>query len=390
MTNMRIKTIFAVAVAVLTALVLAAACLLAGCGEQGTTSFRNTDLGNGWQPTSSLELKYAENFSVDYYEGGYKLACISNGDRYLVVPEGAEVPEGLASDIVVLQQPLDHIYMVATDTMCMFDAIDELDSISIASLQAEDWYNANARAAMESGQIVYGGKYSAPDYEVVVSQSCRLAIESTMINHVPEVKEKLQDMGVIVLTEQSSQESNPLGRTEWVKLYSAMFNKEYLASQVFEQQAAQVDSVATTDVGSPTVAFFYINSNGSPVVRKPGDYITKMIAMAGGDYVFKDLDESESASSSVTMEMESFYIQARDAQTIIYNSTTTGGIGSIDELTSMNDVFSEFAAVKSGNVWCSEANMYQMAMNSGDIVSEINSILAGDTSRDYQFFTKLE
>ena len=390
MTNMRIKTIFAVAVAVLTALVLAAACLLAGCGEQGTTSFRNTDLGNGWQPTSSLELKYAENFSVDYYEGGYKLACISNGDRYLVVPEGAGVPEGLASDIVVLQQPLDHIYMVATDTMCMFDAIDELDSISIASLQAEDWYNANARAAMESGQIVYGGKYSAPDYEVVVSQSCRLAIESTMINHVPEVKEKLQDMGVIVLTEQSSQESNPLGRTEWVKLYGAMFDKEDFASQVFEQQAAQVDSVATTDVGSPTVAFFYINSNGSPVVRKPGDYITKMIAMAGGDYVFKDLDESESASSSVTMEMESFYIQARDAQTIIYNSTTTGGIGSIDELTSMNDVFSEFAAVKSGNVWCSEANMYQMAMNSGDIVSEINSILAGDTSRDYQFFTKLE
>ncbi len=280
--------------------------------------------------------------------------------------------------------------MVATDTMCMFDAIDELDSISISSLQAEDWSTANAREAMEAGRIVYGGKYSAPDYEVVVSNSCRMAIESTMINHVPEVKEKLQDMGVTVLTEQSSQESNPLGRTEWVKLYGAMFDKEELASQVFEQQVAQVDSVSTKDVGSPTVAFFYINSNGAPVVRKPGDYITKMISMAGGDYVFKQLDTSESASSSVTMEMESFYIQARDAQVIVYNSTTTGGIGSIAELVAKNGVFSEFAAVQSGNVWCSESNMYQMAMSSGDIVSEINSILAGDTTRDYQFFTKLE
>ena len=33
--------------------------------------FRNTDLGNGWQPVGSMELQYAHCFTVDYYEGGY-------------------------------------------------------------------------------------------------------------------------------------------------------------------------------------------------------------------------------------------------------------------------------------------------------------------------------
>ncbi len=365
-------------------------CMLAGCGKTQTQEFRNPDLGCGWESKSTLELKYAQNFSIDYYDGGYKLVCISNEARYLIVPSDAEVPAGLSSDIVVLQQPLENIYMVATDTMCMFDSINELDSIAISSLQAQDWSNENAKAAMEEGKIVYGGKYNSPDYEVIVSKNCKMAIESTMINHVPEVKEKLQDMGIVVLTEQSSQESNPLGRTEWVKLYGAMFNKEDLANQVFEQQVAQVESISTSDTSSPTVAFFYINSNGAPVVRKPGDYITKMISMAGGDYVFKQLDTSESGSSSVTMEMESFYIQARDSDVIIYNSTTTGGISSVSELISKNDVFSEFKAVQNNNVWCSESNMYQMAMSSGDIILEINSILAGDQTRDYKYFTKLQ
>ena len=36
---------------------------------------------------SSMELTYATGFSVDYYEGGYKLIDIVDGDRYLVVPE---------------------------------------------------------------------------------------------------------------------------------------------------------------------------------------------------------------------------------------------------------------------------------------------------------------
>lgn len=387
---MKFKKIKTVAAACAASALLAATLALAGCSASATSDFHDPDLGNGWEVTDSLELEYAEGFTVDYYDGGYKLICIENDGRYLVVPDGAEVPDDIDDDIYILEQPMDHIYMVATDTMCFFDALDEIGSISIASLEADEWESEVAQEAMENGDIVYGGKYDEPDFEVIVSEGCRLAIESTMINHSPETKEKLEDMGIIVLTEQSSYETNPLGRTEWVKLYGALFDKEDLAEEVFEEQIAEVESIETEDVEDQTVAFFYINSNGSPVVRKPGDYITMMISMAGGEYVFSDIDDDETSSSSITMEVESFYIQAKDADVIIYNSTTIGEISSIDELVEKNDIFEEFAAVQSGNVWCCEENMYQMAMSSGEIVSEINAILAGEEDYDYQYFFKLE
>ena len=42
---------------------------------------------------SSLELKYAKSFSVDYYKGGYKTITDWTGRKTLLVPEGKEVPQ---------------------------------------------------------------------------------------------------------------------------------------------------------------------------------------------------------------------------------------------------------------------------------------------------------
>ena len=44
------------------------------------------------------------------------------------------------------------------------------------------WYIENAKLAMEEGKLLYGGKYSAPDYEKMVMEDINLAIESTMIS----------------------------------------------------------------------------------------------------------------------------------------------------------------------------------------------------------------
>ena len=53
---------------------------------------------------------------------------------------------------------------------------------------------------MDAGKILYAGKYNAPDFERILSSSCGLAVESTMINHVPEVREKLEELGIPVLS----------------------------------------------------------------------------------------------------------------------------------------------------------------------------------------------
>lgn len=381
---------------------LTLACCLAlpaaGCGrstegpasaEQGTTAqegpstqlvddFRNTDIGCGWEPAGSMELAYARRFTIDYFEGGYQLACLSDGHRYLIVPDGADAPEGLSDDIIVLKQPASDIYLVASDSMCLFDALGALDRISVSGIERDDWSIPAAREAMDAGEMVYGGKYRAPDYELLVSRGVRLAIESTMINHTPDVRDKLMELGIPVLVELSSYESEPLGRAEWIRLYGALCGLDDLAQEKFQQQvdrAASIDNEPT----NLTVAYFYLNSNGAAVVRRPGDYVTAMIEQAGGTYAFNGLEPAAAGSSSVTMQMEQFYATAKDADIVIYNASIDDSITSLEDLLARNELLADFKAVQSGNVWVTDQNMYQQMMASGDIILDFNRILHGAT-----------
>ena len=68
----------------------------------------------------SMELLYANQFTVDYLTGGYKYLTIGSDQEILVVPEGLPVPDGMDEDVVILQQPLDQIYLVATAAMDYF------------------------------------------------------------------------------------------------------------------------------------------------------------------------------------------------------------------------------------------------------------------------------
>jgi iron complex transport system substrate-binding protein len=350
---------------------------LSGCSG-GAADPLNRGLGNGWEPERSMNLEYAKNFSIDYYSGGYSLISISDGSRYLVVPQGSQVPDGIDATITVLRQPIKNIYLVATSAMCLFDALDALDNISLSGTKAQDWYVQNARAAMEAGNILYAGKYSAPDYELITSIGSDLAIESTMINHTPEVKEKLQDVGIPVLIDQSSYETHPLGRTEWIKLYAVLLGKEDVAEKLFNEQEAYLEEAAGHANTGKTVAFFYISSSGYAVARKSGDYVTKMIELAGGSYVFKDLGDPTKATSTVTLEMEKFYATAKDADFLIYDSTIGGEVTSLAELISKNSLLKNFKAVQNGNVWCTDKNLFQETTQLGLMISDIHRLLTED------------
>ena len=332
---------------------------------------------------SSLDLTYAQQFSVDYYEGGYALINITDSGEFLVVPEDAKVPEGLPSDITVLQQPLDHIYLVATSAMDLFRAIDAIGNIRLSGTDTDGWYIEEAKEAMENGDMIYAGKYSAPDYETILAEDCDLAVESTMIYHSPEVKEKLESLGIPVLVERSSYESHPLGRTEWMKLYAVLLGKEDLAQKFFEDQEEALSEVTGQENTGKTVAFFYINSNGIVNVRKSSDYVPKMIEMAGGKYVFSDLGSDEdTALSTVNMQMEDFYAGAKDADYIIYNSTIDGELKTLDELLTKSPLLSDFKAVKEGHVWCTGKNLFQETTGLGTMITDMHRIFTEEDVPD--------
>lgn len=327
----------------------------------------------------SMELSYATGFAVDYYEEGYALLTVERDGQYLVVPEGQQAPEDLDDEITVLYQPLTNVYLVASAVMDMYVTLDVLDDLRFSALEAEDWYIEEARDQMESGKLLYAGKYSAPDYERILSEGCSLAIENTMIYHNPEVKEQLERFDIPVLVDYSSYESNPLGRMEWIKLYGVLADRQDQAEEVFRAQEQLFAEAGASENTGLTVAFFYITSTGAVNVRKSTDYLPKMIEMAGGTYIFAELgSDEESASSTVTMQMEEFYAVAKEADYIIYNSTIDGELGSVEDLLAKSPLLENFKAVQEDHVYCTGKNLYQSSMELGTITSDIHNMLMGE------------
>ena len=364
----------------------AAALTLAGCGQNKTAPANTASLVFD----HSYPLDYAAQFSADCYEGGYVMIDIPDAGRFLVVPEGAAEVDDLPEDVVVLRQPLDNIYLVSTSVMDLFVHLDALDSIALSGTKAEGWYVEEAKQAMQEGRIAYAGKYSAPDYETILSADCGLAIENTMIYHTPEVKEQLERFGIPVLVERSSYESVPLARLEWLKFWGILLGKEELAEQEFARQVERLAPLAGQAPTGKRCAFFSITANNLANVRKGGDYVAQMIEMAGGDYVFADLTDNGNNLSTMNLPLEDFYAGARDADFLIYNSTIEGVVSTTDELVAKCSLLADFKAVQNGHVWCVAQSFFQQSMELADFILELHRLFTEDAPDGLQYFIHVE
>ena len=79
----------------------------------------------------------------------------------------------------------------------------------------------------------------------------------------------------------------------------------------FDTQTEVIGSLKDFKNTGKTVAYFFVNTDGTVVVRSSSDYIPKMIDIAGGKYIFQDLKNTKSKSASVELSMEEFYAKAR-------------------------------------------------------------------------------
>lgn len=338
---------------------------------------------------STMALEAATEFQIYYYAEGFKLIDLNLVGSYLVVPEGKEAPAALAKNITVIKQPLDEIYLAATGVMSFCEELDVLDAVTMTGTDVSGWSLQTPIDRLNSGELIYAGKYSAPDYETLIAKDCDLALESTMILHAPEVQEMLEDLDIPVFIDRSSYELTALGRVEWIKVYGALLNKEEAAESLVAKQKAVIDDIAGFENTGKTVAFFAINSNKEVVVRKSEDFIPNMIGQAGGKYIFEDLQNPGSNSASVTINMETFYNTAVNADYLIYNATIQEDLADIQDLIDKDGLFAEFKAVKDGNVWQVGKEWYQATATAGYLIPDLNTMLTGGDESQMVFMKRV-
>ncbi len=364
-------------------LLLLAALTLCGCAKTSPPPAQTGAAGH-------MELRYADQFTVEFDADGCTLVTIAGEDRFLLVPEGADAEA--EPGVTVLHTPLRNLYVASSSAMDPLARLDALDAVRLTGTKREDWTLPELRRRMDEGSLLYAGKYAAPDYELLLSEGTELAIENTMIFHSPETKEQLEALGIPVLVERSSYEKHPLGRLEWVKLYGLLTGRAAEAEAFFDEQAALAERVMAQESTGKSAAFFYINASGAVSVRCPEDYIATGIALAGGRYLPElPADGGTGARSTMNLQPESFYAGARDADVLFYNATLGGGPDSLEALLAKADWLADFKAVQNGDVWCTEAELYQQSAGIALLIGELHQILSGtEDAAALQYFHKLQ
>lgn len=322
----------------------------------------------------SMELLYAKCFSVDYYKGGYKLISVIGGTKLLIVPEGMSVPSDTDGDTIVLRQPVKNILVSSTPTTSLINAIGALDAISMTTTDYDSWYINDVKNALSDKSMTYIGEYNAPDYEIITASGVDFAIFSAMLTG--DVAEQLKQLGIRIMLDRAAEEEHPLARVEWMKLYGAMFNMEEKAEQLVNEQIAYVDRISKAEAAGKSVAVFYITSKGALYARNAGDYMAKMVELAGGEYILSDTGIGQPGTTN--MEMEAFYDEAKDSDYIIYIWSVGGKPEKLDDLLAKNEILADMKAVRDGNVFCTAPDFFQISNTLGSMINDINLMLNSD------------
>ncbi len=352
-------------------------CLLAACGNIAAENGADQAAPADGLPASLgfMPLEYAELFSVEYFSDGSRMISAGTGEhRYLVLPEGVEQPEALDGDVYVLRRPIDRLYIASTSIVSLVDALGALDRVPLVGTDVDGWYLEHVVEAMEAGTIRFGGKFSQPNYEMIVGEQIQLHINNTMVDSKPEVLEKFDELGIPTLVENSSKEPHPLGRVEWIKLLGVLLDLEEEAQRYFDEQAALLEAVRAEEPLGKTVAMGYL-AGEKCYARNSGDYCAQLIEMAGGDYVCADLEPEKGGNS--TMTFEEWYTRFKDADCLFYMNFTDK-FYSIDEMVENNPLFLDFKAVQSGCVWVTSPSFHQSAADIAAIMADMYAILSSE------------
>jgi len=354
----------------------------------GSTSVRPVDK-NDLTVVDSMVLQYADNFAVDYCANGCKILTDGVGQKFLWVPEGAEVPDH-PEDMTVLQAPLTRIGCFSTTHATLFHAVGSLDPICLVTTAQEKWHIPEIKQRMERGEISYVGRNTAPDYELIAAAQPQLIIVSANTMHgSDEVLSQLDQLGIPCLADSQHLENHPLGRAEWAKLVAALLDREDVADAYFQGEVDKVNAVEASapQTGRTSVIQTYVY-NGTVYVRNGGDYVTRMLTLAGGEYPFLGLEPESSGSTKMTV--EDFYAGAIDTQVLIYDTTSDTSVASVADILEHGEYLADIQAIRDGNVWGIQKNYWQSADDVARMIEEINLILYHPEKADsLQYFYKL-
>lgn len=288
-------------------------CLFASCGQTNKQS-------SATEAIASDSIRYARGIQILRHEGFTTVEVKDPWEkgqllqRYILVGRDKPLPGNLPAGTVV-RVPLQKVAVYTSVHAAIIDLLGESDRI-VGVCEPRYMDTPAIQEGLQKGKITDLGEATSPNVEKMIEIGTEYVIASPFQNSSYGPVEKI---GIPIIEGADYMESHPLGRTEWIRFYGLLFDKEELADSLFratEERYLELKERVADVPYRPTVVSE--KRFGSTWYVPAGDsYIAHFFADAGANYLFKDLP----GSGSTPMAFEKVLDQAihADLWLIKYN-----------------------------------------------------------------------
>ena len=335
--------------------------LLAGCTGGDNDSLSEPD---AYEETGRrIPLRYAERFTMTKVGDATLIDILKPRGakhglfcRYLLVPEGREVPEGYP-DALLVSVPVERVTCGIGLHVTMLERLGVLERI--AGIGRAQWVgNPEILRRLESGAILETGMSNAMNMETMVGLRPDLAfVYSSGGEH--DVHHKLLEMGIKPAVTCMHLEEHPLGVLEWIKFFGIFFGKEAEAEIFFAQTAERYEALeqrVRDRFGERPGVIVGHGARGVWSTHGSSAWFIRFLQDAGADYILEDPEDYEENLISFEHAL-SVGLRAGYWVNPFYTAM------SLSELVEDDSRYSQFLSVRKGNVFNNNAATFENGKN---------------------------
>ncbi|HOZ29868.1 MAG TPA: ABC transporter substrate-binding protein [Bacteroidales bacterium] len=287
-----------------------------------------------------VKNKYSDNFEIHKIENGYILKVIDHSTGSVADTNDYLLSSDIQvakNDNTIIHIPVQKVVCLSTTHCAFISTLGGSSSIKGVS-GAKYIFDNSLKKLIEKNEIAEIGFDNQLNYEKILSINPDVVFAYKIDEARITALQKIKDAGIPVVIINDYIESEPLGRTEWIKFFSCFYDKLDYATHYFDSVELRYTSIITemhemnfekpkVIVGMPWKGTWWVPGGNS--------FFANYIRDAGGDYIFDDNDKSE----SIPLSIEEVFSRAINADIWLHPND-------VDNITNIPDVDSRLKEFK--------------------------------------------
>lgn len=265
-------------------------------------------------PLPTVELNYASCYRIDTLHGFQRILLKNPYDEYSTIKTYVLVPRGYSykpkRDEEVIYTPVKTFGIFSTSFIGMLEALDAISTITI--IENTDFiYTTSVLENVKNEHTLTIGELPTINLEKLILNQPEVLVLSGLDASVPEVLEKGKSAGIKIIHSFDWQEQHPLARSEWIKFFGALLDKEKKADSIFnaiESKYLSLMELAQKDTIHPTV-FFSSMYEGTWYFPGGKSYVSQLVKDANATHPWIKDDHT----GSLPLSFEAIALQSSNA-----------------------------------------------------------------------------